>query len=215
MIHCIGDSHTRLFLGFPNNASIHYPKITDSVLPQYKVYVIPTTAWSVEKYIPTLTEIIEKHVRPGDSVLFSYGEIDCRVYIKEEAIKQGVPLINVVNNIVQRYWESVLVMKALLDKIPIGQLYLFGLRASGTPIGFYASYVSGSEEERNSISKEFNSCLSKLCISSGVCFIDIFDKTIDKEGRTRKDIFFEDGFHLNQILLLDVLEKIKVSDPLI
>lgn len=203
MIHCIGDSHVYVFSG------------TDVIggndsLPFFKTYRLgPHTAYNVIKRREIIEQIIRNEVKRDDIIMFCFGEIDCRTHLLKQAHLQKKSIVSVVNECLDRYFEI----------FRVAQQYGVPLMAWNVPAssceeikqGEYSTY--GICQERNHVSQVFNQLLKKRCDESGVIFISIFDKLIDKDGLTNMS-YYMDPIHLSQKampLILDELRKNKVS----
>lgn len=207
MIHCVGDSHSSVFSGKDEMQPI-WPERSDDKLSFFRSYRIgPATAYQLENKIQIINEIVNL-LKPNDSLLFCFGEVDIRAHLKKQMDIQGKSIKEVVTECVDRYVHVLLYYKNLgLDVIAWGPI------ASFHDDKAYTSGPSfGTGYERNLITKEFNQYLEERCYENNIKFVTIFNKMVDENLQT-KHVYLDDWeachIHLNQKSLPLILEAFK------
>jgi hypothetical protein len=195
MVHCIGDSHVFVFTGVDSGGRDN--------LPFFRTHRLgPFTAYNVIKRVDLIHDTIKAHVKTGDIIMFCFGEIDCRVHLLKQSEIQQLPLDQVVDNCVQRYFNI----------FEITKQHGFQLMAWNVPPssrehvenGEFTTY--GSCKERNEVSRLFNSRLQLRCQKHGVIFMSIFDKLLAEDGLTNP-FYYLDNIHLSSKAIPFILEE--------
>jgi len=198
MIHCIGDSHVCFFSGEDKIEA------TD-ILPYFRTYRIgPFTAQAAILKRDVIEATIKTVAKPGDMILFGFGEIDCRVHLLKQSEKHKQSLEDVVHDCVENYFKL----------FQMAKQYGFPLLAWNVPpssrdtieCGEYSTY--GTCEQRNEVSRLFNATLRKICQDNGVIFLSIFESLLDREGLTNS-YFYMDQIHLSQKAMPLALEEFR------
>ena len=137
-------------------------------------------------------DILKFPVAEGDTVIFSFGEIDCRCHI-HKYINDTNTYQYVIKNIVDSYFEGIKEIVAPFTKL---STYIYNVVP---PIEFDATIWNnpeypflGTNEDRKKYHLFFNECIAKNCRSYGYGFFDIYDKYTDSNGFLRKSD--SDGF---------------------
>jgi hypothetical protein len=104
--YVIGDSHVTIFsgqdcltVGFPN---IHGDKLPNFTTGNVSAYL----AYNFGQHEHPVTVTTDKYLRlipKKSTVIFSFGEIDCRCHVWKEVRVQKKPVIAVVSDVVARY----------------------------------------------------------------------------------------------------------------
>ncbi len=187
MIHCIGDSPVYVFTGVDTIGG-------NDILLDFKTYRLgPHTAYNAITKWDIIESFLKNSVKPSDSVMFCFGEIDCRVHLQKQSELQKRPLEDVVSECVQRYF-------AVFEKAKHygHQLLAWNVPASSLNNVGYGEYSTyGNCKQRNEVISLFNKHLKRLCEKNGVIFISIFDKLVDDDGLTNP-LYYMDSIHLSQ-----------------
>lgn len=195
MVYCIGDSHVTLFSG--NNKILpEWPAGHKDNVPLFSTYFVgPRLAYNIstEKSIGRrkIDSIISK-IPKNSYIMFVFGEIDCRVHLIREAKKQKRNINEVVCECVDRYF---ILIKDFAQKgySPIVWCItpstIFNLPNIELP-------TFRNWKERNNVTRIFNKQLNKLAKKQKYPVISIYNKLIDKNGRTNMN-YFIDPIHLS------------------
>ncbi|HTY25047.1 MAG TPA: glycosyltransferase family 10 [Desulfomonilaceae bacterium] len=198
MIHCIGDSHVYVFSG------------TDAiggadVLPFFKTYRLgPHTAYNVIKRRSIIEQIIVTSVKPGDRIMFVFGEIDCRAHLLKQSELQKKAVDVVVNDCVDRYFE----IFKIAGQYGIPLLAWNAPASSREDVQCDAYSTYGSCKQRNEVTELFNRHLKRRCEEHGVIFVSVFDKLVDRDGLTNT-AYYHDAIHLSQAVIPLILDELR------
>lgn len=162
MLHTIGDSHSRFGWDYVPNAKIHHlgPKLAFS---------IGRDGIDVSGYVTS-----------GDTLVFSFGEIDCRCHVHKHATPAN-PYNEIINDIVIKYITAI---HAAVSDNNI-RVCVFNIPP---PIQRHNTVETpeypylGTDEERKMYVLHFNAELRKVCASYNYLFIDVYDKYTDSNG---------------------------------
>jgi hypothetical protein len=189
MIHVVGDSHVCFFNGSDGITDM-YPYAHSN--PPFKTYRLGALlAYNLEEYnIGSFISNLPK----TDSILFSFGEIDCRYHIKNQSIKQSVSVETIIANCVDRYIAAITKLnsnhKVGVWGPPATTLLEEKDSNSQCPI-------KGDHLERNRITRLFNIYLKSKALEVGVAFFSIFDDLLAEDGSTNP-FYYADSIHLAQ-----------------
>ncbi|OQP66903.1 hypothetical protein A3860_00600 [Niastella vici] len=210
---CIGDSHASFFAG-KDMIQKEYPDPSINAIPFLEgIRLGPVLAYSLHKENTTncgrekLFEIVAKLDKEQASILFCFGEIDCRFHIIKQAERQGISLEEGVRNCVDSYFKVIKEVKDLgfdvfvWNAIPTSYL-------NQNPE--YPHY--GNHQQRNLCTRCFNDMLKSKCNNHGIVFVDVFDALVVKRLFTKEHYLF-DGVHLGQIAMPLFLREIKQYFP--
>ena len=153
MPHAIGDSHAAFASPFITHS---YPSSTAHNL------ISDTSATEARKHAFTVLAEMER----GETVLLIFGEVDCRVHIRDEAMARET---------VERYGRFIrevrdlgfaVIVQSVVGAVPQGNVY--------------ERFDYPSVERRGSIVLMFNRLLAEWCGENGIRFFDI--GTADERG---------------------------------
>lgn len=214
IIYCIGDSHASFFSG-RNNIQPAYPELSVNTIPSFKSYRLGailayslcnfgSTTKGREKILKLLLTLPKK-----SNILLCFGEIDCRVHLIKQAIKQNKNLEEVITECVRRYFSFILEIKKDYKIIVWG---VIPSTPSEKIIDTRYPHI-GSCLERNYVTKIFNEKLKEFSLESGVKFVSIFEQLLLKNGRTNGE-FYIDNVHLSQKAMPIVIKQFQNDIPL-
>lgn len=195
MIYVTGDSHIGTFAG--NKKFIIWP-------------IGPSTAYNLNKKnsitnsnkkLFELANLIDKE---RDSIILVFGEIDCRIHIYYQFKKNNekYTIIELIDNTIKNYGE---VMKNLVD---IGiKFYIHSIPPAGFQKNIYDYNWYATPEIHSKIYKEFNERLKSFCKEKGYRYIDIYSKTVDKDGFIKRE-YLVGTVHLNNNTLYLIVDTI-------
>lgn len=191
-IHCLGDSHVSIFNGSNTPSESSLPEI--DILPNFKTHRLgPILAYSVgnknHKSYKSLFGSLDK-IGNDSYLLLSFGEIDCREHLEQQAVNQNKPINEIIETCVNVYFETVLdVRKVCKDLIVLAP----------HPCSWY-------NMEKNKIHKHFNEILEKKCKESCISFLSLFDDIINTPEYMCE--YFYDGVHLKSECLVFLKDKL-------
>jgi hypothetical protein len=207
MIHCIGDSHSAVFSG-EETMQPEWPQIASNKLPYFNSYRLgPATAYQLENKKHLIDDIINKHVKENDSILFCFGEVDIRAHLMKQMSLQSRTLEDIVKECVDRYFDVILSYKNKNINCIV-----WGPIASWHESKRYSGPSFGTCVERNKITKEFNRYVEELCIKNDVHFVTIFYDMINENYETNTyylDDWNGSHMHLSQTSMSIILERFK------
>lgn len=203
IIHVIGDSHTSIFSGKNNIVDTYHISKLIPHNEQFSMYRIGAcTANGILQQRQTISEILNLYVnKDKDTVMFCFGEIDCRVHLSKLIFVQGKPF-EVIGPVVNEYFNTIMYYKQLGYDIVI-----WGVSPShNSEILHDKSF--GTNLERNFISRVFNNYLESLCEENNIPFVCLFDELLLPDGQT--DMRYFDGWvHLNLKAYPMILQELK------
>ncbi len=191
MIHTFGDSHCcGAFACFP----------------QIKIHHLgPVLAYSFGKDKLKRLNIKDYDVKENDTVLFSFGEIDCRCHINKHITTDNT-FENIIDNIIINYFEAIKeniiqynnINTIIYNVVPPPQLF-------NTWVDLGYPFL-GTDEERKSYVLYFNKQLKNYCLKYNYIFFDIYDAYIDVNGYLNK-VYSDDHVHINNCIYISEFLK--------
>jgi hypothetical protein len=130
----------------------------------------------------------------GSSIMFSFGEIDCRYHVCRQADRQAQAIQDIVDQITDEYavfldWVQAQGFRASVWGIP-SVTWIKETTTSDNPV--YGSYA-----QRHMAAARFNARMKDLCGLRSIPFLSVLDTISDAEGALHKELFF-DALHLSQ-----------------
>lgn len=110
MVHCIGDSHCRLFKG-TNTLSINEDRVPGFIVDNISAHLAYNVCNENHPVRVTIDKVMR--ARPTENVLFFYGEVDCRCHLPKYARSWGV--LSTVEACVDRYVDGLNQISATTD----------------------------------------------------------------------------------------------------
>ena len=171
-IHTIGDSHS--YFGW--NGVINH-------------HLGPVLCYSFGKEKLNRCDIRKFDIKDGDTIIFCFGEIDCRCHIYKHII-DTITYQNIINNIVDNYFEAIEI-NVSISQIKLKNVCVYNVIP---PIQKHNTWENlkypflGSDEERKEYVLYFNEKIKQKCIEKKYIFFDIYDKYTDENGFLRKDL---------------------------
>lgn len=205
-INVIGDSHCNFFSGNEQLAYFNCPleyginNCQDKFNTFNTFHVGPALAYNLNKYNTKTKarekiEYLLKHniIRKKSKIICCFGEIDIRVHVLKEALRQHMDYKLVIDNIIENYLNFLLSLKKR------NKIYVWGpipTQKDNSLINPEYPYF-GDEITRNKATSYFNNKLEEVCIKNKIVFLSIF-KNLINDNFTTKDEFIADGCHLSQ-----------------
>jgi hypothetical protein len=176
-VHTVGDSHSHN--GWGKSVVSHH--------------VGAKLAFSVGRDQLNVLDIRKyKDMHDGDSVIFSFGEIDCRCHVHKH-ISKKIGYIEIIDDIIEKYLETIR-LNISVSSVIFRNVCVFNIvppvDKRNTRENPNQPYL-GTNEDRKKYVLYFNKKLSELCEKMGYIFFDVHDKYVDSNGLLRKD--YSDG----------------------
>jgi len=134
------------------------------------------------------------NVNNGDTVIFCFGEIDCRCHIHKH-ITETNNYKQIIDTIVNNYFIQIQKAVNTFDRV---KTVIYNVVP---PIQKYNTVENpsypylGTDEERKSYVLYFNEKLKQKCIEYNFVFFDIYNKYIDTNGFLNK-MLSDDNVHI-------------------
>jgi hypothetical protein len=146
---------------------------------------------------------IRNVLRKGEEILFSFGEIDCRIHLYRQSIKQDVEIVALMHDTINRYTNYVCeLMQEGFD------IYILSVPPAGTQNNRFKYNHYAPYSHRKLINFMFNMELEHICILKNIHYIDYYFKVSDGKMGRRMD-YVEDDVHLNSKVADVVMEIMK------
>lgn len=190
VIHTIGDSHSNN--GWNTDIINHYyPDMLCYDLGIYRINKV---------------DIRNFNINDGDSIIFCFGELDCRCYIQKN-INEFITYQQVINYIIINYF-SYISFSINHSLINFKKICVFNVipPVEKDNVAEYPNYpFLGTDEERKSYVLYFNTKIKEYCEKNNYVFFDVYDKYTDENGFLKKDLSdgrvnIKDGIYINEFI---------------
>lgn len=169
VIHTIGDSHSEF--GW-------------NITPVTIHYVGPKLCFSIGRDGINITRF---GIQNGDTVIFCFGEIDCRCHIHKH-ITCDNSYESIISSIVDNYFEKIRVACTSFTSVRVAVYNVVPpVQRHNTVENPDYPYL-GTDEERKQYVLTFNRKLREKCSEYGYTFFDVYDKYIDSNGYLNKSL---------------------------
>lgn len=190
-IHTIGDSHS--YYGW--NGVINH-------------HLGPILCYSFGKDILSRCDIRNFNIKNGDSIVFCFGEIDCRYHIHKH-VSETNSFMNIIDNIVDNYFKAIELNINLLN-LSLKNICVYNVvpPVQKHMTGENEKYpFLGSDEERKIYTLYFNKKLKEKCNEYKYIYFDVYEKYIDENGYLRKDLSDGHVHILNGIYITNFISE--------
>lgn len=191
-IYTIGDSHSEY--GWSNDIIKHH--------------LGPVLCYSFGKEKLKRCDIRNFNIKHGDTVIFCFGEIDCRAHVKKH-ITDTLTFQEIINMIVISYIEAI-DLNIITSQLNLKNICIFNIPPTCSwvdSIDHHEFPWIGTKEDRKSYALYFNQILKEKCLEKGYIFFDIYDRCCDENGYLRMDISCEYGVHITDANYLNKFIK--------
>ena len=171
-IHTIGDSHS----GYGWSGIIQH-------------HLGPILCYSFAREKLKRCDIRNFNIKNGDTLVFCFGEIDCRCHI-HKYITKTITYQYIIESIVENYFKAIELNISVLES-KLKNICVYNVVP---PIQKYNTIENpeypylGTDQERKNYVLYFNKKLKEKCIEKKYIFFDIYNNYIDKNGYLRKDL---------------------------
>jgi len=191
-IHTIGDSHS--YSGWTGVINHHLG---------------PVLCYTFGKEKLGRCDIRNYHIKDGDTIVFTFGEIDCRCHIHKH-ITEATTYKDIINDLVENYLEAI-ELNVSISKIKLKNICAFNVvppvQRKNTPENPEYPYL-GTDDERKKYTLYFNETLKDKCKQKGYIFIDVYNHYIDENGFLKK-VLSDGNVHIsNGVYIMDFMNKI-------
>ena len=215
MIHVMGDSHCNIFTGkniIPDESPPNKPFKNDL----FRVYRLGAPlAYTLKDYDTfyksrlKVEKILHDCVGSSDTIILSFGEIDCRYHLPFQADLEKKDDFFIVSGCVIRYSTGIKeIFYPLLDKIDkIGIIGPIPTTWINEKFSNRDMPIKGTMTRRNIITRYFNELLKESindlnigygCYKTKFFFLSWFHNLISNNFQTLGDFYLPDGIHLSQ-----------------
>jgi hypothetical protein len=150
-------------------------------------------------------------IKDGDTIIFCFGEIDCRCHIYKH-ITDEITYQDIINNIVNNYFDAI-ELNISISQIIFKNICVYNIVP---PIQKYNTLENpeypylGSDEERKQYVLYFNEKLKEKCIEKEYIFFDIYNNYIDENGFLIKslsdgNVHIKNGVHISNFIKENIL----------
>jgi hypothetical protein len=210
-IYCIGDSHVNVFSGHDVMQKEWPAKHTD-LIPLLSSYRLGAhLAYSLHKKDSEARKKLFssiKKIPKGSYILLCYGEIDCRVHLLKQSIKQNIKLKLVVDDCVDKYFS---VIKEV-DKLGYRVLVWGVIPSTKFKIEYQEFPTYGTNFQRNKVTGLFNERLKMNCDRYQMPFLDITNFLLNADGTTNMNMY-SDPIHISSKTIPYILSEICSKVP--
>jgi len=195
MIHTFGDSHA-------SNTISGWKDCNDIITHHLGAKL----CYTFGREILNLCDIRKYDINDGDSLIFCFGEIDCRCHVHKH-ITATTPYRNVIDSIIDSYITAINININNSD-INLKNICIYNVVP---PIERYNTYENieqpylGSDQERKQYVLYFNQILREKCNENNWVFFDIYNKYIDNNGYLNKqlsdgNVHIKNGIHIQEFI---------------
>lgn len=140
----------------------------------------------------------------NDIVLFSLGEIDCRVHIYRQSIIQKREANEIIFDVIKRYGR---VLKDVRDHNPVNVAVMDVPPAVKQPNVYMVDYY-GTRDQRAEIARRFNIVLKDWCEKNQICFVEIWPFLADERGWLKEE-YAVDEVHVSEQVVPLVVQQLE------
>lgn len=205
LVHCVGDSHVCFFSGKNKICEDSYMVFRPKRVGAHLAYSLGDANHIASRLLFSHVNGIPKE----DKLLLSFGEIDIRVHVVRQSVKQNKSIKEIVKNIVVRYCRAIDALIGNSHKIviwsPVPTCNCSNPKAKVTEKNPYPHI--GTTQQRNEANLYFSEFLRKR-YGESVPVLDLYKEIIRQDLTTRNE-YFMDSIHLSQKAMPLILKKFK------
>ena len=205
-IHTFGDSHSHL--GF-ESVNINGVSIITH-------WIGPVLCYTFGNNKLDLLDISNYGVKDGDTVIFCFGEIDCRAHVYR-FVNETNTYENIIDNLVNNYFEAISenvkkytrLNTLVYNVVPPANVFLCHPEEQCAIDVFTKNKTEvpwkGRNEDRMQYHLYFNKKLKELCLSYNYTFMDVYDKYCDADGFINSELSDKNVHIKDPIFIKDFL----------
>lgn len=202
MIYVIGNSHANFFVCTHPSRQFEW----NTLEPFSAISIGPPTAYHImDKYKwAVLSQAKSTKFKEGDYIMPAFEEIDIRVHLQRQAIKQGRNIEDVIQECFMRYTRLYTFLKGHGYNIMV-----WGGQAS-SPKGHDPDNVDEpvyySSRERNAVTKMWSELAKQYAKIYELPYLDLIDELLLKDGSSNPE-YFMDYCHLKHNKCMPLLKE--------
>lgn len=195
-IHVIGDSHSNEF-SLIDGCIIHH--------------IGPVTMHRVGRDGLSILDFNHYGVKDHDLVILTFGEIDVRCHIGKIRDRFNIDLDQVIDDLLERYFRTILYNKCFYDSILIA-VYTVTPPTDQVKCDLFTRY--GKLTDRVNISRKLNEKLKTIATSHSIHIIDVYDYYADENG-ILLPLSSDGNVHINPSINQKIKEQISILNQCI
>lgn len=203
VLYCIGDSHSSFFSG-EDRIQPNWPEAAASHLPLFQVLKVGSPlAYNLSREgsrtrgRETFFKLLKTSVPAHSHVMLIFGEIDCRAHVIKQSRSKGVPISEVIDELLDSYCSVIEEVVAMGHTVIVYNAIPSRIKAPNKSRQDPDYIAIGTCLERNAATRLFNEGLATRCRKNEIHFLSTFDSLVDKQGLTNTWYYF-DTIHLSQ-----------------
>jgi len=191
-IHTIGDSHS--FHGW------------NGVIPHY-LGAILCHSFGTQKL--KRCDIRNFGIRDGDTIIFCFGEIDCRCHVHNFILEGVTTYQDIIDFLIVNYLEAI-ELNIATAQIRLKNVCVYNIIPPICTQDIDSNVILppfvGTDEERKRYTLYFNEKLKEKCIEKNYIFFDIYNDYADENGFLKKDVTLDNnhiynGIHISKFMI--------------
>lgn len=191
-VHTFGDSHAQF--GFNQIRGVAHHNIGPKLCFSFGRHSL--TVLDLKQYV---------EVKENDTVIFAFGEIDCRCHIKRQCV-DGVSYQTVIDNITNNYMHAIDANIRQYSSLRACVLSITPTVVKNQNAENPEYPYVGSDDERKCYVKYFNKTLLEKCAKQNYTFIDVHDAYADCNGFLKKELSDGNVHIQNPVYLITALK---------
>lgn len=190
VIHTFGDSHSHFGWNNIPNILIHH--------------LGPKLCFSIGRDGINIKD--DYNVNNGDTLIFCFGEIDCRCHIHKH-IREGNNYKQIIDNIVNNYFTQIqTAVKTFNNLNTVIYNVVPPVQKKNTRENPEFPYL-GTDDERKMYVLYFNEKLKQKCIEYNFLFFDVYNKYVDSNGFLNKSLSDGNVHIRDEVYLKEFIEN--------
>ena len=142
------------------------------------------------------------NIKDNDTIIFCFGEIDCRCHIYKH-INETNTYEDIINNIVDNYFEAIK-LNIITSHLKLKNICVYNVvpptQKHNTSENPKFPYL-GTDTERKQYVLYFNKKLKEKCSENNYIFFDVYDKYADENGFLSK-ILSDGNVHIKKTVYI-------------
>lgn len=163
----------------------------------------PILCYTFGKEVLTRCNISDMMMKDGDTIIFCFGEIDCRCHIFKH-ITNTITYQDIIDDIIDKYFKAIEI-NIVVSQIKFKNICVYNvvppIQTFNTENNPLYPFL-GTDEERKQNALYFNKILKEKCIENNYVFFDIYDKYTDENGYLKKE-YSDNNVHINYGLFIN------------
>ena len=190
-IHTIGDSHS--LAGWPEYVN--------------GIWIGPKLCYSFGRDgLKTFDIRTQRNIQNGDTIIFCFGEIDCRCHI-HKYVKITNSYQFIIDNIVEKYFDAIK-LNISVSPVSLNNVCVYNvvppIHTYNTPPNPDYPYL-GTDQDRKKYVLYFNEKLKEKCSQNNYIYFDVYKKYADSDGFLIKHLsdghnHIKDGKYLHDFI---------------